>query len=869
MNIGTNVLNPEQQQATEHIFGALLVQAPVGTGKTLVLTQRLINAIQAGIPASRILCLSFTNKAAQEIRDRVRRALPPQAREITVSTFHGLCAKILRQESRTLALPADFIIYDDEDSRYILRVCVGRQMAEVPQHEDQPFTDLLLNFVNAVKRALTFHGQSLDISRIFDTVYHEFGKQISIAYSIDHAQLFADYNAELSHSHAVDFSDLILLVTRLFRQYPYPLARWQAKFDWIQVDEVQDTNPEEYAIIAHLAASHGNLAFFGDSDQTLYEWRGSDPAVMLQTFRAAFHPVRDIHLVQNYRATAVNVAVCQAVISGYRRAVHREIICAGNDPGVPVVFHRASSVRTEGYWIADEITRLRQNGDLGSIAVLTRTHIVAREISESLTERGIAHAQLEQFPFYRRTEVKDALAYLRILRNPYDTHSLRRILQVPLWGINETTLTEISAIPDNVGLRLIDLANLSTFQERDPYGLLLARISEGRVVIFDVETTGTDIDVDEIIELSAVRIDVRGTITERFQRYLYPSRALGESTAVHRYSDKFLHTNGKNPATVIGDFLTFSAGCVLVGHNVSFDIGMLTSNAQRHGYVVGYLERYDTLDIARRQISLERYRLGDVCKALHTTTQPNHSAVDDVKATQEVLKELLHPIRQYQGQRRVLVQRHRPQFESLAQQIKIWRDLADRLRPHHLLRQILSDSGFGTHLASQTDGPRRLANLNELLTTLERIDDPAIAPARALDAALSNAALGNDSDRYGATDMRVQILTVHQAKGMEFDTVFIAGAVDSSFPVYRSHHEQHKLDEEHRVFYVAVSRARGRLYLTHHTHNMWNKAQQLSRYAGLIPLHLRAEGDISIVAHPRNSISEPVPPQHAVEEELF
>ena len=869
MNTGTTVLNAEQQQAAEHIFGALLVQAPVGTGKTRVLTQRLINAIHADIPASRILCLSFTHKAANEIRERVRRALPLHAREITVSTVHSLCATILRQESRALALPADFTIYDEEDSRHILRNCIGRQITDMPPHEEQSLVDLLLHFIGVVKHELTLHGRCLAIAQIFDTVYHEWGKQIRSAYSIDHAHLFTDYNAELSRSHAVDFSDLILRVTRLFRQYPSPLARWQAHFDWIQVDEVQDTNPEEYAIIAHLAASHGNLAFFGDVDQTLYEWRGSDPAAMLQTFRAAFHPVRDIHLVQNYRATAINVAVCQAVISGYRRAVHRQIICAGNDLGVPVVVHCAPSVRAEGYWIADEITRLRQNGDRGSLAVLTRTHNIAREISDALAEREIAHAQLEQFPFYRRTEVKDALAYLRLLRNPYDTTSLRRILQMPLWGIREATLTEISAIPDNVGLRLIDLANLSTFQERDPYGLLLARLAEGRVVIFDVETTGTDTDVDEIIELSAVRVDGRGTITERFQRYLRPSRALGESTAVHHYDDAFLRINGEDPATVMGDFLTFSAGCVLVGHNVTFDIGMLTSNAQRYGYVVGYRERYDTLDIARRQIQLERYRLGDVCDALHTTTQPNHSAVDDVKATQEVLRELLHPIRRFQGQRRVVVQSYRTQFEPLAQQIAIWRDLADRIRPHQLLRQIVSDSGLGAHLASQTDGPRRLANLHELLATLERIDDPEIAPARALDAALSNAALGHDIDRCEETERRVQILTVHQAKGMEFDTVFIAGAVDSSFPVYRSHHEQPKLDEEHRIFYVAVSRARGRLYLTHHTRNAWNRSQQLSRYAGLIPPHLRTEDDTPMVVPSRSSISRRVSPPYAGEDELF
>lgn len=834
MENSTGGLNAKQQRAAAHIHGALLVQAPVGTGKTLVLTQRLINAIAAGIPAAQILCLSFTNKAANEIRERVRRALPAQAREITVSTFHGLCARIIRQEAHALGIPADFVIYDEEDSRQLLRVCVGRQIADVPQQEEQLFVDLLLSFVNAVKRELTLHGQCLDLQRVFDKVYRELGKQSSLAYSIDHTQLFANYTAELSGSHAIDFSDLIELVTRLFRQYPYPLERWQAQFHWIQVDEMQDTNPEEYAIIAQLAAPHGNLAFFGDIDQTLYEWRGSDPEAMLQMFRTAFHPVREMQLVQNYRATAVNVAVCQAVIGGYARAAHTQIICAGSDRGDPVIFHSAASLRSEGHWIAEEIQRLRECGISGSIAVLTRMHFIAKEISEALAEHGVAHARLEQFPFYRRTEVKDALSYLRLLRNPYDARSLHRILQSPPRGIGETTIGAITAIPGELGLRLIDFVNLSTFHERDPYGLLLARIDEGRVVIFDVETTGTNIDEDEIIEIAAIRMGQDGVI-EDFHHFLRPSRPLGESAAVHHHREDFLRIHGEDPAKVIGDFLTFIDGCVLVGHNVVFDISMLTSNAERHNYAVGYLERYDTLEIARRLLpQLERYRLIDIHHALNTTTEPNHSAVDDVQATYEILKELLQPIRLHRGQRRVLVQRYRPQFEPLAQQINIWRALAGRLRPPHLLRQILSSSGLGAYVAAQADGPRCLANLNELLTTLERIDDPEVSPARALDAALNAAVLGNDLDRYGTTDERVQLLTVHQAKGMEFDTVFIAGAVDSSFPGYWTHTDQRKLDEEHRVFYVAVSRARKRLYLTSHKTNAWGKPQRLSRYTQLV-----------------------------------
>ena len=814
-NKGFESLNEEQRRAVDAWDRPVLVMAPVGTGKTKTLALRAARALAAGIEPRRILCLSFTNKAAREMQTRLASVVGKPAQEVTAKTFHGLCALILRAESKVLGLDGDFLIYDEEDSTELISR-LWKSAGIQTDHRDVEKLNFLLNESASKSRLARYDEvEPRRPQQIFEGLLQQSGwGHYLLRERIDFARLLRDYVHELRENHAVDFTDLITGVNRLWDEHPAVLQAWRAKFVWIQVDEVQDTSRAEYRILCSLAGPGTVLSFFGDIDQTIYEWRGSAPFEILQNYRERFEPL-ELPLVRNYRSTRAILQACASLIRSCPGAVTADIVAQQAEEGEAVRIVEAADPSAEAEWIAAQVDGLHRSGlPYSEIAVLARTNFTARDISKVFGELGIPHLQVEQQKFFQRAEVKAALAHLRLLVNLHDANSLMRVLKTPPKGIGEATIEKLRGEPRAAGLKITDLLDTVVLQAGDPFALPIQALNAGQVVVFDTETTGTDTREDEIVEIAAAKCDVTGALSA-FHAYLRPNRPVGESQAIHGWSDDFLKKHGRDPAEVIEEFRRFCSGSALAGHNIfGFDIPILDSFSRRRG-LDGWTEyrTCDTLDLARRLLKVPRYTLGHLADALKLDAVPTHKAMDDVRATVELLRLLIRRLEAGEATRRSAIAAATKSFAPLARRLDAWRDRARMERPHELLRRIIDESGLADHYATQKDGAHRTKNLEELCLVVEANDQQNLPPAEALVQVLNVASLGNDLERRATDEDRVPILTVNQAKGLEFDTVFIANAADDEFPSFRSKREG-RMAEEHRLFYVAASRARKRLIIT-------------------------------------------------------
>jgi DNA helicase-2/ATP-dependent DNA helicase PcrA len=308
-------------------------------------------------------------------------------------------------------------------------------------------------------------------------------------------------------------------------------------------------------------------------------------------------------------------------------------------------------------------------------------------------------------------------------------------------------------------------------------------------------------------------------------------------------TDEFLAASGRDPCAALAEFLEFARGGVAVGHNVSYDLNLLNCQLGRLGLPRWQpVSMYDTLDMARRFYRYQRYTLGHLSRELGLARQPSHRAIDDAETTWLLVRRMIPSVHHLEPRRREVVGRLLPEFAGLQERFRKWAGLLEQERPAVVLRAVLTESGLERYWRNQPDGARRWANLEELVSLFERYDDRALPPREAVLQIANMVALGNEADRYAGREDRVAILTAHQAKGLEFDTVFIAGATDSLFPSRHSVREG-RLDEEHRLFYVALTRARRQVFISYHERDARTYPQSPSRFITLIPEGLRHGGD--------------------------
>lgn len=822
---GRPVLDSRQKAFVDYCHGSAVLHAPVGTGKTLVLAERAAEVIQRGVDPNRILCVTFTNRAAEELRQRIAANCGSDAKTVVVRTFHSLCAWMLRVEAKQIGLPADFVIFDEDDSMETVRQCARRIGVRLVR---EGYRDEAREAHNAITDAKTNAADNaLSLNSVSDSV---FTNLISKWH-----RLALAYQDQLASYHALDFADLVYFTRAMLHINPDILNRWSQRFSIIQVDEMQDTHMSEYQILRVLGKGYGNMALAGDFDQTIYEWRGSQPERVLNLFKKDFPQARHFSFFTNYRTTQTLVDAAACVASHYSN-FDRVRSCGTAKQGKPIVVHFADDSEAEARWIAKETLKLKESGEsmdgdepirLGRVGVLTRTNRRGEMISQAFADAQIPHLTVEEFDFFRRQEVKDAIAYLRFICNPFDGRSLQRMLIRPPRKIGDRTIGRIIAA-EATGLRLVDMVNPSTIELGDPFARLLRELDVGSVVVFDTETTGLNPASDEIVELAAVRLN-RGKPVATFHRYLRNRVSVGDSRNIHGLSDEFLAINGADPSKAIAQFLVFSEGALLVGHNVSFDMRMLRTNARRLGLSSKSHQYADTLDIARRFVEADDYTLSNLVRHFDIPFKPTHQAMDDVKATTALLIALApYASRDSIGRRQVIKETGTP-FVPLAKEIEEMRALAEEVRPYELLRRILESSGLGAYYSEE---PRRTENLKELIRVFEDKDDKDLDPISSLESILHFVALARNVDRIDPEDERVRILTVHQSKGLEFDVVFVAGLSQHEVPSYPSVRDGRQ-DEELRLFYVALTRARHRLYLTGHAINN-RKYREPSPYFGMI-----------------------------------
>jgi len=619
-------LNPEQRQAVLHVGGPLLILAGAGSGKTRVITSRVAYLVGDGHAApEEVLAVTFTNKAAQEMRTRVETLLGSDCSRMWVSTFHSLCARLLRREAPAIGLTRDFVIYDSSDQLTVVK----QALKEL--HVDDSFVQprAALSRISTAKNRMEGPDAVAGAAS-----WNRRDEQI--------AKVYAYYLNALKESNALDFDDLLLKTVELFEQSERVREKYSTQFRFVMVDEYQDTNRPQYLLIRRLAGGHRNLCVVGDPDQSIYKWRGADLKNILD-FEQDFPEATVVKLERNYRSTQIILDAASAVISQNRNRKDKHL-WTDRKGGERIVYYRGSDELEE----ADFITRTARRSladDVDSMAaVLYRTNAQSRTIEDAMMREGLPYKIIGGVRFYERREVKDALAYMRLVINPHDDVSLRRVINVPARGIGKGVMDALEAVPaaDDTDLPLLGAG----LQPAIAANSLWSRLVRG---------------VDE---------------------KLFASRAAASLAAFR-------------------DLLVTLTG-IAREDSLSITIGKILDRS-------GYLQ--DLRD--------ERN--------------------EDAEGRIENLAELVSAAREYEG---------REPEPSLG-------GFVDRL-------SLLSDA----------------------------------------------------DEEQGSQNARVWLMTLHSAKGLEFPTVILAGLEEGLFPHSRSAEDEEELEEERRLCYVGMTRARARLVLT-------------------------------------------------------
>lgn len=603
-------LNPVQKTAVMHTEGPLLIMAGAGSGKTRVLTTRIAYLMDQGVAPYHILAITFTNKAAAEMRERVHLMVGNQAKDIWLSTFHAFCAKLLRYEIENLpGYQRNFVIYDSGDSIAVIKSCL-REL----NLDDKQFTP------NGIQAAISnSKNQLIDPRQMADEADHFHAKKV--------AEVYALYQQKLRANNALDFDDLLMLSVELLQRSTEVREKYQNKFQYILIDEYQDTNRAQYLLARILAEKYRNICVVGDADQSIYGWRGADIRNMLD-FEEDYPEAKVIKLEQNYRSTKTILAAANAVIENNSDRKPKSL-WTDNAIGEPITCYLAQDERDEANYIATTITKLNTvyRTAYGNLAVLYRTNAQSRVVEEAFMKQGIPYTMVGGLRFYDRKEIKDMLAYLRVLFNPNDDLSLLRIINVPRRGIGDTTI-----------------------------GRLTEYAAEQEISLFDVVS---------------------------------------------------------NPDVVPG----------------------LTARAKK-------------------------------------------------------------------------------QLEGLAELIFTLMNQAAQLSVVELLEKVMNDSGYIAELEKENtpQDEARIENLRELLSVAKEFAGVEIE--NTLENFMSHVSLVSDIDNADIGEEKVTMMTMHSAKGLEFQVAFIAGMEEGLFPHSRTLMNEDEIEEERRICYVGITRARRKLYLT-------------------------------------------------------
>lgn len=428
-------LNKPQLDAVCTPQGNLLILAGAGSGKTRVITYRIAYLIQNGIPSSEILALTFTNKAANEMKERLERLLDRPVSRMWIGTFHSMCLRIMRTHIDKLSYAKDFVIYDTYDQTSLIKECMKSKKVN-----DKIKPSFFLSHISEWKNEFKFVG---DFSK----------EELGTKDSVSAYEIYEMYQKRLKENNAVDFDDIIMLTVKLLKEYEEVREQYQSKFQHILVDEYQDTNFLQYQLIKLLSAKHHNLCVVGDDDQSIYAWRGADIRNILE-FEKDHEDAKVIKLEQNYRSTQTILNAAYDVISKNTGRMRKKL-WTDNGEGELIQLKKLYSEKDEGVWISNEIRALHKRGiEFNEIAVLYRTNAQSRAIEDALVLNDLPYQVFGGIKFYDRREIKDTLAYLRLISNTSDNVSLKRIINVPRRGIGAKTIEKMEQFSQAAGLSI-------------------------------------------------------------------------------------------------------------------------------------------------------------------------------------------------------------------------------------------------------------------------------------------------------------------------------------------------------------------------------------------------------------------------------
>ena len=481
--VGFDKLNDMQKKAVLQTEGPVLILAGAGSGKTGALTVRIAHLLETGVKPWNILAITFTNKAAREMKERVEKLVGEGARDMWISTFHSTCVRILRREIHHLDYENQFSIYDGDDQEKIMR--------EVFKRLNMSTTD----------KSFSVKGAMAVISSLKEEMvsWEDYARKVdkNDLKAVKIAKVYQTYQKMLKESNALDFDDLIYKTVLLFRNFPEVLEKYQDRFRYIMVDEYQDTNTSQYELVAMLADKYKNLCVVGDDDQSIYGWRGANIRNILD-FEKDFPDTVVIKLEQNYRSTKKILEAANAVIHNNQTRKDKTL-WTENDAGSILHIYKADNEYDESRFVAEKIRELEKKGRTrNEMAVLYRTNAQSRTVEDQMVKKGIPYRLFGGVRFYERKEIRDILSYLKVMANPADTIALKRIINVPKRGIGDTSLDKLAVFAEEQNISLY--AALSRLDEITALKTRAAKFRDFYELFEHLKEDASELPVAEIID---------------------------------------------------------------------------------------------------------------------------------------------------------------------------------------------------------------------------------------------------------------------------------------------------------------------------------------------------------------------------------
>ncbi|NSW91054.1 MAG: DNA helicase PcrA [Firmicutes bacterium] len=496
-------LNKEQREAVLHTEGPLLILAGAGSGKTRVITYRIAYLIkEKGVQPENILAITFTNKAAGEMKGRVDALVGEVSENMWISTFHSACVRILRRDIEKIGFDRNFIIFDTSDQQVVIRDCLKELNLD-----EKTYTPVAM--LSSIGRAKDEMLEPDEFARTYEGDF----RMSTIA------KVYKLYQKKLKQNNALDFDDIIVYTVKLFQENPPVLAYYQRRFKYIHVDEYQDTNTAQYKLVSFLAHLHRNLCVVGDDDQSIYGFRGANIRNILD-FEKEFKDAKVVKLEQNYRSTKIILDAANSVIRNNKGRKHK-VLWTDNNKGCKIQCYQGQDEHDEAYFIASEINKsVRfEKKNYKDFAVLYRMNAQSRVLEEMFIREGIPYRIFGGLRFYDRKEIKDVLAYLRLIQNLYDNYSLKRIINVPKRGIGNATVEKLDTIADREGCSIFEAINSA--HKYIELQRVVPRLEEFRDLIVDLrnrkETITVSQLIDEVIEKSGILEELQNENTAEAQ----------------------------------------------------------------------------------------------------------------------------------------------------------------------------------------------------------------------------------------------------------------------------------------------------------------------------------------------------------------